>query len=99
MKKKNTSKETGAEPVSSTAGLEECRRVVGRQVVRCDMMPRYETSVSQLYVPEIGTLSRTGLCSHCDAAIYRKESLNGRFPNNLEGAYYHAVEGGVCALS
>lgn len=83
----------------STAGLGECRRVVGRQVVRCEIKPHYTTSEPQIYVPQIGTLARTGLCMHCDAAIYQREGVNGRYPQNLEGAYYHAVEGGLAALS
>ena len=96
-----TTKTEASEPgaVGSTAGLGECRRVAGRQVVRHKIKPHYITSEPQIYVQQIGTLARTGLCMHCNAAIYQREGFNGRFPKNLEGAYYHAVKGGLVALS
>ena len=76
--------------------LGDCSRVAGQKTISVPFIKAaYAISDSQLYVPAIGTLGRTGLCVHCDAAIYQRESLNGRFPSNLVGAKYHAVEDGL----
>lgn len=77
-----------------------CPRIQGLPVtVVVEMLtPPFGGSPSQFYAPNMGTMGRTGFCGTCDAAIYRREGMTGRFPHNLEGPYYHAVAGGLVAL-
>jgi hypothetical protein len=48
-----------------------CSRIVGDPIGRGIANWHYAISVSQLWDQKLGTMDRTGLCSECDAAIYR----------------------------
>lgn len=81
----------------------DCWKVVGLPVLPELGFPSpvYALSTSQFYAEALGsTMGRTGLCSVCDAAIYRRETTGSIvfLPRNLSGPYYHAVEKGLVEL-
>lgn len=79
--------------------MSTCSRLANLPVsIPADVEPLYARSQPQVPTHMHGTFSRTGVCSECDAAIYRKEALGGRFPKSLVGSYYHAVSGGLVKL-
>ena len=75
-----------------------CKKILGRPVIPFKMNADYATSDSQVYVPAIGTLGRTGMCSICDAAIYQQERSGKTFPDSLFGRRFHAADAGLVEL-
>ena len=67
-----------------------CHRIWGLPVIPCpDVGERsaYRTSNTQVST-SFGTLTRSGLCSSCDAAVYADGS-------DGKQSYYHAVPNGL----
>jgi len=68
--------------------------VAGRSVrgkITLGSTAHYRASTTQVWTPETGTVTRTGLCARCDAAIY------GSGRDNVEHLY-HAVADGLILL-
>lgn len=70
----------------------KCRRQL-EQPIFAKINWKYGTSEPEIYVVGIGILRRTGVCSYCDAAIYRKNWLG----DNV-GPLYHAGEKGLSEI-
>ena len=90
MTTENQSNETAATSgVDSSDLLDFCTRVEGKKLVRLvGIVPEYKKSLPMISCLNLGALTRTGICSRCDAAIY-----SDRIDN-----MYHAVSGGLIFL-
>lgn len=74
-------------PSTTTEGI--CPRCVGTETAGQGIADwQYAASPPSVWDPEIGRLLRTGLCIHCDAAVYRGH----------DGQLWHATESGYFRL-
>lgn len=69
--KRGTTHGMAQAPGRSLDPVVRCSRIVGDPIGRGIANWQYAISVSQLWDQKLGTMDRTGLCSECDAAIYR----------------------------
>ena len=72
-----------------------CQRVLALPVIACAEIGdgSYKTSSTQVWTAGTGTLTRTGLCSMCDAAIY-----SNSYGSNEPRPRYHATMQGLVKL-